>query len=460
MVVTLTRLLGLILILTVCLLLLVVPAPSRSQAPEDASRIALVLEIQGAIGPATSEYLRQASEVAAERGAALIILRMDTPGGLASSMHDIIRDILASSVPVVTYVAPSGARAASAGTYILYASQLAAMAPGTNVGAATPVQIGGGSPFGGSPDKDRKEDGKSGEAQPPADASEKKAINDAVAYIRSLAELYGRNADWAEQAVREAASLPASAALKQGVIEIIASDLPDLLNQADGRSVRLGNSTVTLHTRGLDTVSMQPDWRVRLLGVISDPNIAYILLLIGLYGIIFEFISPGMVAPGVIGAIALTVGLFALNLLPLNYAGIGLLFIGIALMVAEAFAPSFGALGIGGVIAFALGSLFMFDKAPGFELSLPVVLTASAASGVLLAVILAVAIRAHRQKVVSGGAAMIGSSGQVLTWSGTDGEVHVHGEHWRARSAGLLRPGQRVRVIGRDGLTLTVEPEG
>ncbi len=458
---TLTKLHAAILGLTVCLLLLVLPTPSRSQASEDASRIALVLEIQGAIGPATSEYLRQASEVAAERGAALIVLRMDTPGGLASSMHDIIRDILASPVPVVTYVAPSGARAASAGTYILYASQLAAMAPGTNVGAATPVQIGGGSPFGGSPDKDGKEDeGKNGEAQPSADASERKAVNDAVAYIRSLAELHGRNADWAEQAVREAASLPASAALKQGVIEIIASDLPDLLIQADGRSVRLGNSTVTLHTRGLDTVSMQPDWRVRLLGVISDPNIAYILLLIGLYGIIFEFISPGMVAPGVIGAIALTVALFALNLLPLNYAGIGLLFIGIALMVAEAFAPSFGALGIGGVIAFALGSLFMFDKAPGFELSLPVVLTASAASAVLLAVILSVAIRAHRQKVVSGEAAMIGSAGQVLTWSGTDGEVHVHGEHWRARSAGRLRPGQRVRVIGRDGLTLTVEPEG
>jgi membrane-bound serine protease (ClpP class) len=418
----------------------------------------LVLEIQGAIGPATSEYLRQASEVAAARNAALIVLRMDTPGGLASSMHDIIRDILASPVPVVTYVAPSGARAASAGTYILYASQLAAMAPGTNLGAATPVQIGGGSPFGDSPDKEDK--GKNGEAQPPADASMRKAVNDAVAYIRSLAELHGRNADWAEQAVREAASLPASAALKQGVIEIIASDLPDLLVQADGRSVRLGNGTVTLHTKGLDTVSMQIDWRVRLLGVISDPNIAYILLLIGFYGIIFEFFSPGMVAPGVIGVIALTVGLFALNLLPLNYAGVGLLLIGIALMVAEAFAPSFGALGIGGAVAFALGSLFMFDKAPGFELSLPLVLTASAASAALLAVMLAAAMRAHRRKVVSGEAAMIGSAGEVLTWSETHGEVHVHGEHWRARSAGLLKPGQRVRVIGRDGLTLTVEPEG
>ncbi|MFC5066458.1 NfeD family protein [Flaviflagellibacter deserti] len=444
--------------LIVFVVLLVLLVPSRAQPPADPSRFALVLDIQGAIGPAVSEYLRQASEVAAERKAALIVLRMDTPGGLASSMHDIIRDILASPVPVITYVAPSGARAASAGTYILYASSLAAMAPGTNVGAATPVQLGGGSPFGDSPDKEGKE-GEKG-APSPTDTSMKKAVNDAVAYIRSLAELHGRNADWAEQAVRDAASLSASAALEQRVIEIVATDLPDLLAQADGRSVRLGNRTVTLSTKGLDTVSMQPDWRVRLLAVISDPNIAYILLLIGIYGIIFEFFSPGMVAPGVIGAIALTVALFALNLLPLNYAGVGLLLIGVALIVAEAFAPSFGSLGIGGVIAFALGSLFMFEKVPGFELSLPVVLTASAASATLFAIILAVAIRAHRQKVVSGEAVMIGSVGEVLSWSDTEGEIHVHSENWRARSAGSLKPGQRVRVISRDGLTLTVEPEG
>lgn len=433
------------------------------QQQESAGRSAILLDVEGAIGPATTDYLRKGFEAAADRDAALIILRMDTPGGLDSAMRDIIRGILASPIPVVTYVAPSGARAASAGTYILYASQLAAMAPSTNLGAATPVQLGGGSqPLGGGDtdddDKD-SEDGEGGDATPSTDAPMAKAVNDAVAYIRGLAQLHDRNADWAEQAVRKAASLSAGVALERDVIEIIAIDLQDLLAQADGRTVRLGGGMVTLETGGLEIVTMGPDWRARFLGVITNPNIAYVLMLIGIYGIIFEMISPGTIFPGVIGAIALIIGLFALNLLPINYAGAGLVLLGIALMVGEAFAPSFGVLGIGGAIAFALGSLFMFDDVPGFELSLSVVLTATAASAALLAVMLAAVVRAHRRKVVSGEPAMIGSTGEVLMWSGVTGQVHLHGERWQARSDQPIATGECVRVIGRDNLVLVVEPE-
>jgi membrane-bound serine protease (ClpP class) len=427
------------LVLAACLLAW--PA-ARAQAPP-AGRTALVLDVQGGIGPATAGYLRHALEAAATENAALIVLRIDTPGGLSSAMRDIIQDMLASPVPVVAYVAPSGARAASAGTYILYASHLAAMAPGTNLGAATPVQLGGG----GEPAEDGKPD--------PETA---KAVNDAVAYIRGLAELSGRNADWAEAAVREAASLTASAALERHVIEIVATDLDDLLAQANGRTVRLNGRDVTLHTKGLAVREVEPGWRVRLLAAITDPNVAYILLLVGIYGIIFEFFAPGTALPGTAGAIALLVGLFALNLLPIDLAGTGLVLLGIALMVAEAFAPSFGALGIGGAIAFALGSLFMFEDVPGFSLSLPVVLTATAASLALFGVMLTAVVRAHRRRTVSGDAVLLGAPGRVLSWSVGEGQVHVHGERWQARAAVPLAPGARIRVVGRDRLVLHVEP--
>jgi membrane-bound serine protease (ClpP class) len=443
-------------VLVLCLFFLVSHAQGQEQARSgSANRFAIVLDIEGAIGPATTEHLRQGFEAAAERDAALMILRIDTPGGLGSSMREIIQDILASPIPVITYVSPSGARAASAGTYILYASHLAVMAPGTNLGAATPISLGRGSqPL----DGDSAEESEGDEAQVPADASTAKAVNDAVAYIQGLAEIQGRNADWAEEAVRQAASLSAAGALDAEVIEIIATDLDDLLAQADGRNVQLGGQAVTLQTSGLQIVTMEPDWRARVLSVITNPNIAYILLLIGVYGVIFEVISPGAIFPGVIGATALLVGLFALNLLPINYAGAGLLLLGIALMAGEAFVPSFGALGIGGAVAFALGSLFMFDEVPGFELSLSVVLTATAASVALLAIMLAAVVRAHRRKVVSGEPAMIGSTGEVLSWSGERGQIHVHGERWQARSAEPLAPGERVRVTAREELTLMVEP--
>jgi membrane-bound serine protease (ClpP class) len=431
---------------------------SIAQERDKGGREAILLDVQGAIGPATTEYLRQGFRAGAETKAALIVLRMDTPGGLDSATREIIQDILASPVPIVTYVSPSGARAASAGTYILYASHLAAMAPGTNLGAATPIQLGGGFRPGGSDDR-RKDDANDAKTGPP-DTMSRKVINDAAAFIRGLAELNGRNAEWAEAAVREAASLSAKEAFDRGVIEIVASTLDEVLAQADGRSVRVRQEKVRLNTTGLAVVPMEPNWRTRLLAVITNPNIAFILMLVGIYGIIFEFMNPGTIVSGVIGAICLVVGLFALNLLPVNYAGIGLIGLGVALLTAEAFTPTHGVLGVSGTIAFALGAIFLFEgDIPGFTLS-PAVIVAATALGAALALLAgSAAVRSHGRPVVTGNATLIGQSGEVLSWSAAHGEVQVHGEHWRAHAAGPLAPGQRVRVIRREGLTLVVEPE-
>jgi membrane-bound serine protease (ClpP class) len=331
------------------------------------------------------------------------------------------------------------------------------MAPGTNLGAATPVQLGAGrQPLGGRP----RDGGGDDAADAPAEAHAAKAVNDAVAYIRGLAELRGRNADWAERAVRRAASLPAKEALEQRVIEIVAADPQDLLRQADGRVVRLEHGDMRLETAGLAILPIEPDWRERFLATITDPNVAYILMLIGICGVLFELAAaPGTVLPGVAGAICLLVGLYALHLLPISYAGAGLVALGIALMVAEAFAPS-AVLGTGGIAAFVLGSLLMFDTgAPGFSLSWPVVATATAATAALLLGVLAAAVRAHRLRVVTGEGALLGSPGEVLTWDGQEGHVRVRGERWQARAPAQLAPGQRVRVVARDRLVLAVEPE-
>jgi membrane-bound serine protease (ClpP class) len=424
------------------------------------ARSAILLEVGGAIGPATTEYLRQGFKAASEREARLIILRMDTPGGLDSAMREIVRDILASQTPIVTFVSPSGARAASAGTYILYASHIAAMAPGTNLGAATPVQLGGGGTPRPDGSGDRRGEDKSAPTTSPTDTLANKAVNDAAAYLRGLAELHGRNAEWAEAAVRQSASLPAREALQKGVIEIVAPDVDDLLRQANGRSVRIGGNQVKLETAGLAVVSIEPNWRTRLLAVVTNPNIAFILMLVGVYGLIFEFMNPGTVVSGAVGAICLAIALFALNLLSVNYAGIGLVALGIALLIAEAFTPSFGALGISGVVAFAVGSIFLFEgDVPGFTLS-PAVIVAATGVGAGLALLAGTAaVRSRGQPVVTGNAVLLGRSGLVRAWSGTSGQVHVHGEQWQARAAAPMAPGQRVRIIGREGLTLLVEPE-
>ncbi|KXF76167.1 nodulation protein NfeD [Paramesorhizobium deserti] len=441
-----------------------------STLPNDAQtgRTALVFHIRGIIGPAAVDYLSRGLHMAAERNAPLVIIEMDTPGGLDTSMRDIIRDILASPVPVATYVAPSGARAASAGTYILYASHIAAMAPGTNLGAATPVQIGGGGmPFPGDNEQpkdqdqtsEKKPDGDTAQPQKPGNAMEAKAINDAVAYIRSLAELRGRNIDWAEKAVREAASLPASTALKENVIDIVTPNLDDLLVQANGRTVTAAGNQITLNTSGITLEHVEPDWRTEFLTVITNPNVALILMMIGIYGLIFEFMNPGALFPGTIGAICLLIGLYALAVLPVNLAGLGLILLGLALMAAEAFTPSFGVLGVGGALAFIFGATILVDTdVPGFRLSWPVVGAVALASLALSLLIVRMAIASHKRPVATGAEQMIGAYGEILDWRGNAGHVLAHGERWSAVSGTPLKKGQKVHVAGIQGLVLKVEP--
>jgi membrane-bound serine protease (ClpP class) len=436
--------------------LMLAAVPSAASAP----RHAVVLDIDGAIGPAIADYISSRLAAVKPDETGLVILRMNTPGGLASSMREIIRAILASPVPVATYVAPSGARAASAGTYIAYASAIAAMAPGTNIGAATPIQIGGGSLLPTekkkSNDKEKAENSASGE---PADTETRKIVNDAVAYIRSLAELNKRNADWAEQAVRSAKSVSAQEALKLNVIDVIADNVPDLLSKIDGRTVIVAGKLVTLKTADLRVVTLAPGWRVKLLAVITDPNVAFLLMLVGIYGLIFEFAVPGTVAPGTIGVICLLLALYALNLLPINYAGAGLVLFGIGLMLAEIHIGAFGVIGIGGVVAFGIGSFMMFNSGvPGFGLSISVVVAAMIVTAALFVLVLGLLLRSRKRPVVTGKEALLGAEGEALTWQQDEGRVRVQGEIWRARAVHPLTPGTRVKVVNREGLVLLVEP--
>ena len=450
---------------------------ARALPDEPRTRTAVILNLDGVVGPASASYVTRGLRKAANEGAPLVILKMDTPGGLDTSMREIIQAILASPIPVVGYVAPSGARAASAGTYILYACHVVAMAPGTNLGAATPVQLtgglvpglGGGEPGDEKPknvpDSNKADSGdKAGTSEPipqPGTAEERKALNDAIAYIRSLAELRGRNVDWAEKAVREAASLPASDAVERHVADFMANDIPDLLAKLDGRTVTVGSGQIVLSTAGIATAVVEPDWRTEALGVITNPNIALLLLAIGGYGLFFEFFNPGYVAPGTIGAICLIVGLYALNLLPINYAGLALILLGMGLMVAEAFAPSFGVLGIGGIVSLVLGAGILVDTdAPGFQLAWPVIGGIALFSAAFLIFVVPIGIRALRRRPVTGKEEMVGATGKVEQWGDDGGTIFIHGERWRAESDQALSPKQSVRVVRMDGLTLHVAPSG
>nr|WP_189665448.1 nodulation protein NfeD [Pseudomonas oryzicola] len=409
-----------------------------------------VLGIDDAIGPASADYLVRSLGQAQEQGAQLVVIRMDTPGGLDSAMRQMIKAILASPVPVATFVAPSGARAASAGTYILYASHIAAMAPGTNLGAATPVQIGG------PPGPAREDKAKGSDDETLA----RKQVNDAAAYMRGLAQLRGRNADWAEKAVREAVSLSASEALRLNVINQVADDLPGLLRKLDGQTLTVAGQARQLQTAGASLVEHLPDWRTRVLAVITNPSVALILIMVGVYGLLFEFMNPGSTVGGVVGGICLLLALYALQLLPVSFAGVALILLGIAFMIGEAFLPSFGVVGFGGIVAFVVGALILIDTdAPGFGIPLALIGTLALLSALLIGGVMGMALKARRRALVSGDAGLVGSLVTVtgvLAGNPFCGVVLAQGEQWQVQCATPLQPGQSVRVTARHGVMLQV----
>lgn len=435
-------------------------ALSASQShDQDARARVLLVDVKGAIGVATSELISLAVAKAERESARLLLIRLDTPGGLVSSTRDITQTLLASRVPVAVYVAPGGAHAASAGTYITYAAHVAAMAPGTSIGAATPVQMSvPGLPGGTDPRRDPSEREPQKGTGPTA--LEQKTINDAVALLKSLAQLRGRNVEWAEKAVREAATSTAEEAQRERVVEVVASDVEDLLRQLDGRVVTTAGGEIRLQTGGSIVAEVEPTLRIRALSALADPNVAFVLLIIGIYGILFEFWTPGLVGSGIVGGVCLLLALAGLTALPVNYAALGLLLFGIALMTMEAFTPGVGILGLGGLVSFVLGAVFLFDPAGAdFDLRIawPLIAGVALTSALLSIGALGLAMKARRRAVVTGSEEMIGSAGTVIDWHDGRGRIRVHGEVWAARGPERAESGRKVRVVGRDGLTLTVD---
>lgn len=457
-------------------LLLCFSAQQLHSAETNSTKRAMQLTLDGSVNPAIAHFLVQNIEEAAEQDYQLIIIKMNTPGGLDLAMRDIIRAILSSPIPVATYVYPPGSRAASAGTYILYASHVSAMAPATNLGAATPVSIGGmpspeqpnqpeqsKEPANDEADSDASNEQKT---QPPSQtapsnqsAMEKKVINDAEAYLRSLADYHGRNIDWVRNAVREGESLSSNEALEIGVIDLIAENPQQLLTMIDGKSVRLPSGQANIDTKGMTIEVVEVDWKTQLLSIISDPNIAYILLIVGIYGLIFEGYNPGTFIPGVIGAICLLLAFYALQIMPVNYVAAGLLVLGIALLVVEAFAPSFGILGVGGIIAFILGSFLLFNEPEtGMAIAMPILIFVTIVSVILLSFVLSLAIRARNRPVVSGKEEMLSEVGIVEHDFEDKGWIKIHGEIWKASSSQPLKAGQQVKVVAVNDLDLVVVP--
>jgi membrane-bound serine protease (ClpP class) len=431
--------------------------PSVAQDEENNSSTAAdkiwAVDIDGIIGPATADYLVSNLQQAVTENAHLLLVRLDTPGGLDKSMRQMIKAIISAEIPVVIYVAPSGARAASAGTYLLYASHIAAMAPATNLGAATPVQMG--SPVPGLSGQ-QSDDGETNPA--PLTTMEKKLVNDAVAYIQSLAELRGRNKEWAEAAVRQGMSLSADAALGKNVIDIVADNQQDLLNQLHQRTVTVNDQSLTLDTKNVSVNRIQPDWRNQFLAIITNPNVAYILMLLGIYGLIFELSNPGLGVSGLAGVVSLLLALYAFQVLPVSYVGVALILFGVSLMVFEAFSPTFGIAGVGGLIAFVIGSITLMDSSiPAFQIAWPVILAVTTVSAGLLTVVLGMLVRSTRQRVVSGMEALRGRDGVVESSINSKPLVRVAGELWQAQSESPLAPGDRVRILNTENLHLIVE---
>ena len=420
-----------------------------------------LLDVKGTIGPATADHMVRGLAAAEEASAELLVLRIDTPGGLDVSMREMIKAILAAQLPVVGYVAPSGARAASAGTYLLYATQIAAMAPGTNLGAATPVQIGTPS----VPRLPEAQPADEGAESPPAQSQpgapmERKIVNDAVAYIQSLAQLRGRNAQWAEEAVREGASLSAEDALDLGVIDLVAPTLQVLLQQLEGREVEVAGVARKLDLEGLAVYEHPVDWRSDFLAVITNPNIAYVLMLVGIYGLLIEFYNPGVGLPGVVGAVSLLLAMYAFQVLPISYTGMGLIILGIGLMTAEAFAPSFGVLGLGGIVAFVVGSIMLMDtELPGYQIAMPMIAAFAVFSAALLMFALGMILRARRQVVRTGVDHLLGAVATIESVSNGTAWVRLDGELWETACEDTLGPRDRVVVEGIDGLTLRVSKD-
>lgn len=442
------------------LILLALAWVSGAQAAGTAIR----LDLEGALGVATAEFIIDGIETAQAQDANLIIIRMDTPGGLVEPMRDIVQAILGSDVPVVTYVSPGGARADSAGTYILLASHIAAMAPTTHLGAATPVSLTGEdvSPAEKKPEEqinDLDDDAEEAEPDAPDSAMGRKVLNDSIAYIRGLAEAHGRNADWAEKAVRDAATLTASDALELNVIDLIAADQAELLQAIHGREVKVNNEAFTIESEGMTVETLEPNWRLKILNTIASPEIAILLLMIGLYGLLFEGYNPGAIIPGVAGVICLLLAAYALQVLPVNYAGLALIIVGMILIIAEAFVPSFGALGLGGITAVIFGSIMMFDSGvPGFGISMTFVIGMALIAGIFLFWLVSFLLKLRRRGPVSGPESIVGGIATATESFSGDGHVWLESETWAARSLVPIEKDQKVRVRDLKGLVLEVEP--